>query len=57
MDISVFQLLPRGGVATDREVIEQALWEVDFAERHGFELANNEKRRNLENAKAQTWKG
>ena len=37
MDIGVFQLLPRGRAATDREVIEQALWEVDFAERHGFE--------------------
>ena len=37
MDIGVFQLLPRGGAATDREVVEQALWEVDFAERHGFE--------------------
>jgi alkanesulfonate monooxygenase SsuD/methylene tetrahydromethanopterin reductase-like flavin-dependent oxidoreductase (luciferase family) len=37
MDIGVFQLLPRGRAATDREVIEQALWEVDFAEEHGFE--------------------
>ena len=37
MDIGIFQLLPRGGAATDREVVEQALWEVDFAERHGFE--------------------
>ena len=37
MDIGVFQLLPRGRAATDREVVEQALWEVDFAERHGFE--------------------
>jgi alkanesulfonate monooxygenase SsuD/methylene tetrahydromethanopterin reductase-like flavin-dependent oxidoreductase (luciferase family) len=37
MDIGLFQLLPRGRAATDREVVEQALWEVDFAERHGFE--------------------
>jgi alkanesulfonate monooxygenase SsuD/methylene tetrahydromethanopterin reductase-like flavin-dependent oxidoreductase (luciferase family) len=37
MHIGVFQLLPRGRAATDREVVEQALWEVDFAERHGFE--------------------
>src|SRR2546423_13139276 len=37
MDIGVFQLLPRGRAATDREVVEQALWEVDFAERQGFE--------------------
>jgi len=37
MDVGVFQLLPRGRAATDREVIEQALWEVDFAERNGFE--------------------
>jgi alkanesulfonate monooxygenase SsuD/methylene tetrahydromethanopterin reductase-like flavin-dependent oxidoreductase (luciferase family) len=37
MEIGVFQLLPRGSAATDREVVEQALWEVDFAERHGFE--------------------
>src|SRR6266545_6315038 len=37
VNIGVFQLLPRGRAATDREVVEQALWEVDFAERHGFE--------------------
>lgn len=37
MDIGVFQLLPRGRASTDREVVAQALWEVDFAERHGFE--------------------
>jgi alkanesulfonate monooxygenase SsuD/methylene tetrahydromethanopterin reductase-like flavin-dependent oxidoreductase (luciferase family) len=37
MDIGVFQLLPSGGTSTDREVVEQALWEVDFAEQHGFE--------------------
>src|SRR3954469_3625539 len=37
MEIGLFQLLPRGRAATDREVVEQALWEVDFAERNGFE--------------------
>jgi hypothetical protein len=37
MDIGVFQLLPRGRATTDREVVEQALWEVDFADRSGFE--------------------
>jgi alkanesulfonate monooxygenase SsuD/methylene tetrahydromethanopterin reductase-like flavin-dependent oxidoreductase (luciferase family) len=37
MDIGVFQLLPRGRAATDREVVEHALWEVDFAEQHSFE--------------------
>jgi alkanesulfonate monooxygenase SsuD/methylene tetrahydromethanopterin reductase-like flavin-dependent oxidoreductase (luciferase family) len=37
MNLGVFQLLPRGRAATDREVVEQALWEVDFAEQHGFE--------------------
>lgn len=37
MDFGVFQLLPRGRAASDREVIEQGLWEVDFAERNGFE--------------------
>jgi alkanesulfonate monooxygenase SsuD/methylene tetrahydromethanopterin reductase-like flavin-dependent oxidoreductase (luciferase family) len=37
MDIGVFQLLPRGRAQTDREVVEQALWEVDFAENNGFE--------------------
>lgn len=37
MDIGIFQLLPRGRAATDREVVEQALWEVDFAEQHGFD--------------------
>src|ERR1051326_1065095 len=37
IDIGVFQLLPRGRAPTDREVVEQALWEVDFAEQHGFE--------------------
>ena len=37
MHIGVFQLLPRGRAASDREVVEQALWEVDFAEQNGFE--------------------
>src|ERR1051325_6887592 len=37
MDIGIFQLLPRGRAVTDREVVEQALWEVDFAEQHGFD--------------------
>jgi len=37
MHIGVFQLLPRGHAETDRELVAQALWEVDFAEQHGFE--------------------
>lgn len=37
MRIGIFQLLPRGRAASDREVIEQALWEVDFAEQNGFD--------------------
>src|SRR4051794_5950811 len=37
MDIGVFQLLPRGRAANDREVVEQALREVAFAERDQFE--------------------
>src|SRR5437773_1070316 len=37
MDLGVLQLLPRGRAASDREVVELALWEVDLAERHGFE--------------------
>ena len=37
MDIGIFQLLPRGRATSDRELVEQALWEVDFAETHGFE--------------------
>ena len=28
MDIGVFQLLPRGRAATDREVVGQALWDA-----------------------------
>src|SRR6266849_3061465 len=37
MDIGVFQLLPRPATVTDRAVVEQAFWEVDFAERHDFD--------------------
>jgi len=37
MDIGIFQLLPRGRATSDREIVDQALWEVDFAERQGFE--------------------
>jgi len=37
MEIGVFQLLPRGRAASDREVVEQALCEVDFAEQYSFE--------------------
>ncbi|HVT59319.1 MAG TPA: LLM class flavin-dependent oxidoreductase [Thermoanaerobaculia bacterium] len=36
MEIGIFQLLPAPETATDREVIEQALWEVDLAEAGGF---------------------
>ena len=37
MQIGVFQLLPRGVAASDREVIAQGFWEADFAERNGFD--------------------
>lgn len=37
MDIGIFQLLPRPAARTDREVVEQALAEVRFAEERGFE--------------------
>lgn len=37
MHIGLFQLLPRGSAQGDHEVVEQALWEVDFAEANGFE--------------------
>jgi alkanesulfonate monooxygenase SsuD/methylene tetrahydromethanopterin reductase-like flavin-dependent oxidoreductase (luciferase family) len=37
MKIGLFQLLPRGRATTDRQVVEQALWEVDFAENNGFD--------------------
>ncbi|GIW07404.1 MAG: luciferase [Dehalococcoidia bacterium] len=36
MDIGIFQLLSQPDGVSDREVIEQALWEVDFAEANGF---------------------
>jgi alkanesulfonate monooxygenase SsuD/methylene tetrahydromethanopterin reductase-like flavin-dependent oxidoreductase (luciferase family) len=36
LDIGIFQLLPAPETVTDREVIEQALWEVDCAEAGGF---------------------
>ncbi len=37
MDIGIFQLLPQGGSETDEQVIDQALWEVDFAEHSGYD--------------------
>jgi alkanesulfonate monooxygenase SsuD/methylene tetrahydromethanopterin reductase-like flavin-dependent oxidoreductase (luciferase family) len=37
MDIGIFQLLPRAEDRTAAEVIEESLWEIDFAERNGFE--------------------
>jgi alkanesulfonate monooxygenase SsuD/methylene tetrahydromethanopterin reductase-like flavin-dependent oxidoreductase (luciferase family) len=36
MEIGIFQLLPAPETLSDREVIEQALWEVDCAEAGGF---------------------
>jgi len=36
MDIGVFQLLPRPDGVSEWQVLEQALWEVEFAEREGF---------------------
>jgi alkanesulfonate monooxygenase SsuD/methylene tetrahydromethanopterin reductase-like flavin-dependent oxidoreductase (luciferase family) len=36
MDISIFQLLPRPEGRDAAEVIAQAFWEIDFAERNGF---------------------
>jgi alkanesulfonate monooxygenase SsuD/methylene tetrahydromethanopterin reductase-like flavin-dependent oxidoreductase (luciferase family) len=36
MDIGIFQLLPQPEGLSDREVIEQALWEVDLAEARGY---------------------
>ncbi len=36
MEIGIFQLLPAPEAVSDREVIEQALWEVDCAEAGGF---------------------
>ena len=37
MDIGIFQLLPRTDDRTAAAVIEESLWEIDFAERNGFE--------------------
>lgn len=37
IDVGIFQLLPGPEGVCDREVIEQALWEVDFAESRGFD--------------------
>lgn len=36
MEVGIFQLLPHPETVSDREVIEQALWEVDFAEATGY---------------------
>jgi alkanesulfonate monooxygenase SsuD/methylene tetrahydromethanopterin reductase-like flavin-dependent oxidoreductase (luciferase family) len=36
VEIGIFQLLPAPAAASDRDVVEQALWEVDFAEDGGF---------------------
>jgi len=36
LEIGIFQLLPAPETVADREVIEQALWEVDCAEAGGF---------------------
>jgi alkanesulfonate monooxygenase SsuD/methylene tetrahydromethanopterin reductase-like flavin-dependent oxidoreductase (luciferase family) len=36
MEIGIFQLLSQPEGVSDREVIDQALWEVDFAEANGF---------------------
>src|SRR5258708_37753383 len=37
MEIGIFLLLPAPEALADREVIEQALWEIDFAEANGFD--------------------
>ena len=37
MEIGIFLLLPAPPAATDREVIAEALWEVDLAEAGGFD--------------------
>jgi alkanesulfonate monooxygenase SsuD/methylene tetrahydromethanopterin reductase-like flavin-dependent oxidoreductase (luciferase family) len=37
MEMGIFQLLPAPEALSDREVIEQALWEVDRAEAGGFD--------------------
>jgi alkanesulfonate monooxygenase SsuD/methylene tetrahydromethanopterin reductase-like flavin-dependent oxidoreductase (luciferase family) len=36
LELGIFQLLPAPETLSDQEVIEQALWEVDFAEAGGF---------------------
>ncbi|MBV8201064.1 MAG: LLM class flavin-dependent oxidoreductase [Acidobacteria bacterium] len=36
LELGIFQLLPAPETVSDREVIEQALWEVDCAETGGF---------------------
>jgi alkanesulfonate monooxygenase SsuD/methylene tetrahydromethanopterin reductase-like flavin-dependent oxidoreductase (luciferase family) len=36
MEIGIFLLLPAPEAVSDQEVIEEALWEVDFAEASGF---------------------
>jgi alkanesulfonate monooxygenase SsuD/methylene tetrahydromethanopterin reductase-like flavin-dependent oxidoreductase (luciferase family) len=36
MDIGIFQLLPQPEGRADHDVLQQALWEVDFAEANGF---------------------
>ncbi|HEV8580741.1 MAG TPA: LLM class flavin-dependent oxidoreductase [Thermoanaerobaculia bacterium] len=37
MHVGVFQLLPQPETVSDREVIEQALWEADFADAAGYD--------------------
>lgn len=37
MEIGIFQLLSHPQGVTDREVIDQALWEADFAEESGYD--------------------
>src|SRR5579862_3100169 len=37
MEIGIFQLLPAPEALSDREVIEQALWEADFADANRFD--------------------
>jgi alkanesulfonate monooxygenase SsuD/methylene tetrahydromethanopterin reductase-like flavin-dependent oxidoreductase (luciferase family) len=37
MDIGIFQLLPQAEGLSDREVIDQALWEADCAEAGGYD--------------------
>ncbi len=37
IDLGIFQLLPPSRAHSDRQVIEQALWEARFADENGFE--------------------